>query len=77
MYNYGKKLIIGIIEDISALNTVRMTGNLDDVAMVNKPVNDCVGNIDAVNRTVKIISRMTVKIDDIHRTSSPRSARAF
>ena len=44
MYNYGKKLIIGIIEDISALNTVRMTGNLDDVAMVNKPVNVCVGN---------------------------------
>ena len=44
MYNYGKKLIIGLIENISALNTVRMTGNLDDVAMVNKPVNDCVGN---------------------------------
>ena len=44
MYNYGKKLIIGIIENISALNTVRMTGNLDDVAMVNKSVNDCVGN---------------------------------
>ena len=44
MYNYGKKLIIGIIEDISVLNTVRMTGNLDDVAMVNKSVNDCVGN---------------------------------
>ena len=44
MYNYGKKLIIGIIEDISALNTVRMTGNFDDVAMVNKSVNDCVGN---------------------------------
>ena len=44
MYNYGKKLIIGLIENISALNTVRMTGNLDDVAMVNKSVNDCVGN---------------------------------
>ena len=44
MYNYGKELIIGIIEDISALNTVRMTDNFDDVAMVNKPVNDCVGN---------------------------------
>ena len=44
MYNYGKELIIGIIEDISALNTVRMTGNFDDVAMVNKSVNDCVGN---------------------------------
>ena len=44
MYNYGKKLIIGLIEDISALNTVRMTCNLDDVAMMNKPVNDCVGN---------------------------------
>ena len=44
MYNYGKKLIIGIIEDISALNMVRMTGNFDDVAMVNKSVNDCVGN---------------------------------
>ena len=44
MYNYGNELIIGIIEDISALNTVRMTGNFDDVAMVNKPVNDCVGN---------------------------------
>lgn len=44
MYNYGKKLIIGIIEDISALNTVRMTGNFDDVAMVDKPANDCVGN---------------------------------
>ena len=44
MYNYRKELIIGIIEDISALNTVRMTGNLDDVAMVNKSVNDCVGN---------------------------------
>ena len=44
MYNYGKKLIIGIIEDISALNTVRMTGNFDDVAMVDKPVNDCVSN---------------------------------
>ena len=44
MYNYRKKLIIGIIENISALNTVRMTGNLDDVAMVDKPVNDCVGN---------------------------------
>lgn len=44
MYNYGKKLIIGIIEDISALNTVRMTGNFDDVAMVDKSVNDCVGN---------------------------------
>ena len=44
MYNYGKKLIIGIIEDISTLNTVGMTGNFDDVAMVNKPVNDCVGN---------------------------------
>lgn len=44
MYNYGKKLIIGIIEDISALNTVRMTSNFDDVAMVDKPVNDCVGN---------------------------------
>ena len=44
MYNYGKELIIGIIKDISALNTVRMTGNFDDVAMVNKSVNDCVGN---------------------------------
>ena len=44
MYNYGKKLIIGIIEDISAFNTVRMTGNFDDVAMVNKPVNDGVCN---------------------------------
>ena len=44
MYNYGKKLIIDIIEDISTLNTVEMTGNFDDVAMVNKPVNDCVGN---------------------------------
>ena len=44
MYNYRKELIIGIIEDISALNTVRMTGNLDDVAMVNKSVNNCVGN---------------------------------
>lgn len=44
MYNYGKELIIGIIEDISVLNTVRMTGNLDDVAMVDRPVNDCVGN---------------------------------
>ena len=44
MYNYGNELIIGIIEDISALNTVRMTGNFDDVAMVNKSVNDCVGN---------------------------------
>lgn len=44
MYNYGKKLIIGIIEDISTLNTVGVTGNFDDVAMVNKPVNDCVGN---------------------------------
>lgn len=44
MYNFGKELIIGIIEDISALNTVRMTGNFDDVAMVNKSVNDCVGN---------------------------------
>ena len=44
MYNYGKKLIIGIIEDISTLNTVGMTGKFDDVAMVNKPVNDCVGN---------------------------------
>ena len=36
MYNYGKKLIIGIIEDISALNTVRMTCIFDDVAMVDK-----------------------------------------
>ena len=44
MYNYGKKLIIGIIEDISALNTVGMTCNFDDVAMMNKSVNDCVGN---------------------------------
>ena len=44
MYNYGKKLIIGLIENISALNTVRMAGNLDDVAMVDKSVNDCVGN---------------------------------
>ena len=44
MYKYGKNLIIGLIEDISALNTVRMTGNFDDVAMVNKSVNDCVGN---------------------------------
>ena len=44
MYKYGKKLIIGLIEDISALNTVRMTCNFDDVTMVNKPVNDCVGN---------------------------------
>ena len=44
MYNFGKKLIIGIIKDISTLNTVGMTGNLDDVAMVNKSVNDCVGN---------------------------------
>ena len=44
MYNYGKRLIIGIIEDISTLNTVGMTGNFDDVAMVNKSVNDCVGN---------------------------------
>ena len=44
MYNYGKKLIIGIIENISALNTVGMTCNFDDVAMMNKSVNDCVGN---------------------------------
>ena len=44
MYNFGKELIIGIIEDISALNTVRMTGNFDDVAMVNKSVNDRVGS---------------------------------
>ena len=44
MYNYGKKLIIGIIEDISALNTVGMTCNFDDVAMVDKSVNDRVGN---------------------------------
>ena len=44
MYNYGNELIIGIIEDISALNTVRMTGNFDDVAMVNKSVNDRVGS---------------------------------
>ena len=44
MYNYGKRLIIGIIEDISTLNTVGMTGNFDDVTMVNKPVNDCIGN---------------------------------
>ncbi len=44
MYNYGNELIIGIIEDISTLNTVGMTDNFDDVAMVNKPVNDCVGN---------------------------------
>lgn len=52
MYNYGKRLIIGIIEDISALNTVRMTGNLDDVAMVNKSVNDCVGN-DSVTENIR------------------------
>lgn len=44
MYNFGKELIIGIIEDISALNTVRMTRNFDYVAMVDKSVNDCVGN---------------------------------
>ena len=36
MYKYGKKLIIGITEKISAFNTVRVTGNLDDVAMINK-----------------------------------------
>ena len=44
MYNYGKELTIGIIEDISALNTVRMACNFNNVAMVNKSVNDCVGN---------------------------------
>ena len=44
MYNYGKELIIGIIKYISAINTVRMSCNFDDVAMVNKPVNDCVSN---------------------------------
>lgn len=44
MYNFGKELIVGIIEDIYALNTVRMACNFDDVAMVNKSVNDFVGN---------------------------------
>ena len=44
MYNYGKRLIIGIVEDVSALNTVRMACNFNNVAMVYKPVNDCVSN---------------------------------
>ena len=39
-----KKSIIGFIEDITAFDTVRMTGDLNDIAMMNKPVNNSVSD---------------------------------
>lgn len=39
MYNFGNGLIIGILENISAFNSVGMPGNFNDVTVMNKSVN--------------------------------------
>lgn len=44
MYNFGNRLVIGILENISAFNTVGMPGNFNDVTAMNESVNYGVGD---------------------------------
>jgi hypothetical protein len=44
--------VVGIIKDIPAFNTVRMTCNLDNIAVMNQTIDYCVSN-DRVTEDVR------------------------